>query len=150
MEKQTLKNCIALGLALLTVGVNGLIGHFLAPGGILLTPLVLALTTALVVFGTEKINAIGLSALTYLFVALNDIAIKLWSGGSHDSPGLGWIHLMLFIGLVPACIFLFRAIVRRRNDSTVTKIIAIGLFAGLIVLHLYMFGKLGLGPCVRC
>jgi hypothetical protein len=84
-----MNNKKALGFATLTVILNGLIGHFFAPNGIMLTPIVLTITTSLVCFGTNNIKIILISALTYLFVALNDISIKLYSGGSHDNEGLG-------------------------------------------------------------
>jgi len=144
-RQRNMSNKIALGIAVLTVILNGLIGHFFAPNGILLTPIVLTITTILVCFGTKNINSILISALTYLFVALNDILIKLYSSGSHDYQGHGWIHLLLFIGLVPTFGILIATVFKRKEESVINKVIAISLFIGLIILHLHFFSNLGLG-----
>jgi hypothetical protein len=140
-----MSNSTAIGLALLTVVMNGLIGHFFAQSGIMLTPIVLTITTSLVCLGTKNIKAIFISILTFLFVALNDISIKLYSGGSHDHQGLGWIHMFLFIGLVPTFGILLTAMLRSKNAKYPSKIIATVLFIGLIAAHLQLFSKLGLG-----
>jgi hypothetical protein len=140
-----MSNKTALGLATLTVFLNGLIGHFFAPNGIMLTPIVLTITTSLVCFGTKNIKIILLSALTYLFVALNDISIKLYSGGSHDSEGLDWIHMLLFVGLLPTFGILLATIFRNKQETLTNKIIALIMFVGLIAGHLQLFSNLGLG-----
>ena len=92
-----MNNTKALGLATLTVILNGFIGHYFAPKRIDFTPIVLIITSLLVCFGTKNIKVIFISALTYFFIALNDIFIKLYSGGLHDYEGLAWVHLFLFI-----------------------------------------------------
>jgi hypothetical protein len=140
-----MSNKIAFGLATLTVILNGLIGHFFAPKGIMLTPIVLTITASLVCFGTKNIKIIFISALTYLYVALNDISIKLYSGGSHDQEGLGWVHALLFLGLIPTFGILVTTIFRNKQETLTNKLIAIALFIGLIVLHLQLFSNLGLG-----
>ena len=124
---------------------NNIVGHFFAPNGIMLTPIVLTITTSLVCFGTKNIKIIFISALTYLFVALNDISIKLYSGGSHDNEGLGWIHMLLFVGLLPTFGILLATVLKRKEETVTNKLIAIALFIGLIVLHLQLFSNLGLG-----
>jgi len=138
-------NTTAIGIAALAVILNGLIGHFLAPNGILLTPVVLTITTSFVCFGTKNINVIFISALTYLFVALNDISIKLYSGGRHDHEGLGWIHIFLFMGLAPTFLILFASVLSRKGESLMNKVIAVVLFVGLMLGHLHLFSNLGLG-----
>ena len=140
-----MSNKIVLLLATLTVILNGLIGHFFASNGILLTPLVLTITTLLVCFCTKNIKVIYISILVYFFVALNDILIKLYAGGSHDNQGLGWIHLLLFIGLIPTFIILVVTVFKRKEETMISKIIAILLFIGLILLHLQLFSSLGIG-----
>jgi hypothetical protein len=140
-----MKNKTALVLAILTVILNGFIGHFFAPNGIMLTPIVLLITTSLICFGTKNVKPIFISILTFLFVALNDISIKLYSGGSHDSEGLGWIHMLLFIGLLPTFGILLAAIFNSKEVTFTNKIIAVFLFVGLTAVHLQLFRNLGLG-----
>lgn len=140
-----MNNYTLLGIATLIVILNGLIGHFFAPSGIMLTPIVLIVTTSLVCFGTKNIRSIFISILTFLFIALNDISIKLYSGGMHDFEGLGFIHMFMFIGLVPASGILLVSILKKKNENSINKILAIVLFAGLIAVHLQLFSNLGIG-----
>jgi hypothetical protein len=140
-----MNNTIVLALATLTVILNALIGHYFAPDGILLTPFVLTITSFLVCFLTENIRVIFISILTFLFVALNDIAIKLYAGGKHDNEGLDWIHLFLFFGLIPTFVFLSIAVFKRKSEKLAIKLMAIGLFIALTYIHLQLFSRLGLG-----
>lgn len=140
-----MNNYIAIGIATLTVILNGLIGHFFAPNGIMFTPFVLTITTSLICFGTKNIRVIFISILTFLFVALNDISIKLYSGGTNDNEGLGWVHLLLFVGLVPTFGILLSSILKRDEEKSINKIVAIILFVGLIAIYLELFSSLGLG-----
>lgn len=142
---ENMNNYLALGLASLTVIINGLIGHFFPPNGIMLTPIVLIITSTLICFGTKNIRAIFISILTFLFVALNDIFIKLYSGGAHDNEGLAWVHLLLFIGLIPTFGILMTAFFKLKDERLRNKILAIVLFIGLTVIHLKLFNNLGLG-----
>lgn len=140
-----MSNRNAIALALLAVIVNGLVGHFLPPYGIFLTPVIMTITTVLVCFGTNGIKAIWVSALTYFFIAFNDIYIKLYAGGTADSAGLAWIHLFFFIGLVSASVNLLVAIIVRPNENPTSKLIALFVFAGLIAGHWLLFRSLGHG-----
>ena len=141
----SMNNYILIGIATFIVILNGLIGHFFAPNGILLTPIVLTITTYLICFETKNIKVIFISILTFLFVVLNDIFIKLYSGGTHDNEGLGWVHLLLFVGLVPTFGILLSSVLKRNDEKSINKIVAIILFAILITIHLQLFSNLGLG-----
>jgi hypothetical protein len=139
-----MNNKIAIGLATFIIILNGFIGHFFAPNGIFLTPIVLIITTLFVAFGTKNLNVIIISILTYFFVALNDISIKLYSGGTHDNEGLCFVHLFLFFGLIPTFGILFVGIFKQNEEKLVNKIIALVLFVILIAIHLQIFSNLGL------
>ena len=138
-----MNNKIAIILAGLIVVLNAGIGHFFPPMGILLTPFVLTITTALVCFGTINIKVSFLGILTYLFVAGTDILIKLYSGDSHDNEGQGWIHYLFFIALIPTLGILLGTIFTRKDEPIRNKILATVLFVGLVILHLQLFGDLG-------
>lgn len=140
-----MSNYLALGLATFTVILNGLIGHFFAPNGILLTPIILTITTSIICFRTKNIKVIFISILTFSFVALNDISLKLYSGGTHDNEGLGWIHLLLFVGLIPTFGILLSTVLKKKDEKSINKIFAIILFVSLISIHLQLFSNLGLG-----
>ena len=133
-----------VGLLTLILLLSITIGHFLPPLGILAIPVVIPLMIGLIIFTDNGFNSLAKSVLSYLFIGLNDIGIKLFAGGIHDSEGTGWTHLMLFIGLIPSSIMLFRAVSRDKNASKWFKTISILLFILLIIIHLIIFETLGM------
>lgn len=140
-----MNNIIWLGLALLTVFVSGLIGHFFAPFGIILIPIVLIVTTSIVCLKTKNIGSVYWSIFTYLFIALNDIALKLYAGGKHDNEGLGWISIMLLLGLLLTILILAYSILQRKDEKLIVKLLSIFLFIVLIAIHWQLFADLGIG-----
>ncbi len=139
-----MKNVSSLGFAAFIVFMNGALGRHSAPHAIFMTPVVICVTTLLIVLGTKNISSIYLSILTYAFIALNDVLIKLYAGGKHDHQGTGWIHLMMFIGLVPSFGGLVSKIVSLKNESKQIRWFAVILFVVLIIIHLECFKDLGM------
>ncbi len=124
---------------------NLLLGHFFAPTGMMLTPVALTIATTLIVFGAKSLKPIFKTLIILGLIILHDIGLKLYSGGTHDSEGLGWLHLMLFIGLVPSYILTIVGIFQNKKADKTEKILSIIIFPLVIVGHLYLFGDLGLG-----
>jgi hypothetical protein len=112
------------------------IGHFLPPTGILFIPFVISVATAIIVFTDSGFNVLLKSILCYLFIGLNDIGIKLFAGGRHDMEGIGWVYLLLFIGLVPCSTMLVMAVIRDKRSATWLKLMSVISFTLLIWLHL--------------
>jgi hypothetical protein len=139
------RSILILLAALVIVVVNGLFAHFVPPSGIEMTPAILICTTFIIVFGLRDLNPLLKSLLTFLFIAINDISIKLYAGGIHDREGLDWVDLFLLIGLVPAFILLLVSIIRDKKSTLINKLAAIVLFPLLVYGHEYFFGELGLG-----
>ena len=140
-----MSNKIIIILNLILVFLNIIIGHFFAPSGIMITPVLIIVTTLSTCFISENLKPTWKSLLCVLFVFLNDFGIKLYSGGSHDNEGLGWIHLMMFLGLIPSFIILFYSILKNNESSIIEKIISISIYPILITIHLNLFSHLGLG-----
>ncbi|MFD1258862.1 hypothetical protein ACFQ3S_18790 [Mucilaginibacter terrae] len=138
-----LQKIILIGLLTLLLLISTVIGHFLPPTGILTSPIVISIIAGLIMFSDNSFNVIVKSILTYLFIGLNDIGIKLFSGGIHDTEGMGWIHMLLFIGLVPSFIMLLVSVVRDKNSTNWIKAFSILLFILLINIHLQLFDTLG-------
>jgi hypothetical protein len=140
-----MNNYTAIGLATLLVIVNGLFDHFSPPSGIELTPFVLITTSLIIGFGAKNIHVVLISILTFSFVSLNDILIKLYGGGTHDKEGQDWVFLFMFIGLVPTFFILAIAVLRKKDEKIFNKIVSIVLFIALVVIHSQLFSTLGLG-----
>lgn len=110
-----------------------------------MTPYVLILISVFIGLLNTEIKPIWKSVLLAGLIILNDIGLKLFSGGSHDSEGLGWIHMMLFIGLIPAFGLLIAGVFKTKKGVLRNKWIAILVFPILIWIHLLLFSDLGLG-----
>ena len=125
--------------------LNIIIDHLFAPIGMMLTPYILTIIAFLIAFMTKNISSFWKSILTFGLVAFHDIGIKLYGGGSHDIEGQGWIHVLLFIGLLPTFGILVTSIILDKQVTNLNKIIAILVFPSLISIYLYFFSNLGLG-----
>lgn len=130
---------VLTGILLLSV----IIGHFLPPTGILIIPLVISIITSIIVFTDNGFNVLVKSLLCYFFIGLNDIGIKLFAGGRHDMEGIGWIHMLLFIGLVPCLIMLVIGVFRDAKVATWLKFLSVSTFVLFVYLHLELFETLG-------
>lgn len=137
-----------LGLiaALLLILLNLIVSHFLAPIGLLISPIVVLFAVCLISFTKDKLNPIFQALITYMLLALDDIGLKIFAGGIHDAEGQGVINLMLCIGVV-ICFFILLISVFKNNTLSATKTwVAIILFLILAGLHIKFFGWLGLAP----
>ncbi|WP_132036896.1 hypothetical protein [Flavobacterium circumlabens] len=132
---------IAFGIVILNI----IIDHLFAPIGLILTPIILIIVSFLIAFQTYKIKPIWKSILTFGLVALHDIGIKLYGGGSHDIEGQLWVHMLLFIGLFPTFGILLTSILRDGNESVLNLVISALIFPILIFTYLHFFSELGIG-----
>lgn len=140
-----IQNLVVIFIAIFIVTLNGLIGHFYPPNGIVWTPLVISISTYLVAFRTTQLNPIIKSLLAFIFIALNDILLKLYVGGTHDNEGLAYILFFLYLGLIPTSGIILTSVITDKQTNIASKIISLVLFPALIVAHLYLFSNLGLG-----
>ncbi|MGV4477683.1 hypothetical protein ACQ1PV_00690 [Ornithobacterium rhinotracheale] len=148
---QVSRNILALGLAFLIVVANAIFGYYFAPDEITITPLVVSLTALLVCFGTKNLRVIYIAVWTYIFLGLNDILIKLFGGGMHDSLGQALINSASWIGLVPVLIILITKLIKTKNIETTTeRVKAFILFVILVIIHFVLFLNLGQGRCCNC
>ena len=138
-----IRNINLIGVLVIIVALSIGISHFIAAVAIIGIPVIVSLTTGLVMFTKNDFSIVVKAVITYLCIGLNDIAIKLFAGGIHDYEGLGWINMMLFIGLVPSFIMLLIGTFRDKNSTIWVKLSSVVLFAALIGLHFFLFIKLG-------
>jgi hypothetical protein len=139
MKKEEIVLLMSLVIIVL---INGIIGYF-GMFGILFTPVVIFFTTYTIYKEGEKINIILISLFAYLLIALNDVLIKIFGGGTHDNTGLGFILVFTLMGLIPSFVY-FIFTIYKRNGKMEYKIIAVLLFVVLIICHYKIFSKLGL------
>ncbi|MFD2787320.1 hypothetical protein [Hymenobacter rubripertinctus] len=142
---------LALFFCALLVLANGIVDHYHAPTGIMLTPvLILSITTLMVSTRRFRTNPVSAMLMVVLFISLNDTGIKLYGGGTHDNEGQAWVHLFLLIGLLPSYSALLFVIFRQSTASVSTKIVAALLFPLLLFGYLTLFADLGMGQLNSC
>ena len=140
-----LNRYLTLLITLIIVASNVILDHFYAPKGIDYTPIIIVIVTCLITLNTSRFNILMSTISIYFFIAINDIGIKLYGGGMHDLEGQSWVGLFLMIGVMLAIPIMVFSSVKDNSVPSSRKIIAIFLFLSLIVLHLYIFDKLGIG-----
>lgn len=133
-------------ISFVMVAANVALNYFVAPTGITLTPIILVVCAILINTLNAKFDLITRTILTFLIIALNDIGIKLYGGGTHDLEGIEFVHFFLLFGLVPCFIILSICAFRSKENEIFKRIGSLVLFVALICLHLYFFERLGLDP----
>lgn len=128
---------------LISVGLivfNNILGHFAPPSSIFLTPIVLGATTILL--ATSSLNFPLRILLILLAIVTNDILIKFFAGGTHDSEGAGWINLFLIIGIVVSTITTFAIFIQK--EKILKSLLACLIIPVALFFHLSHFDFLGL------
>ncbi len=135
---------ILIGLLITLLLASIIIGHFLPPSGIFMTPVTISIMTGLILFTETDFSILVKSVLSYFFIGLNDIGTKLFAGGKSDLAGMGFIHLLLFIGLVPCFIMLLIGVSQDKRSSLGIKVLSVLIFILLMYVHVELFQSLGL------
>jgi hypothetical protein len=105
---------------------------------------ILTICAWIISFKTSGLSIIIKTICIFACIGLNDVFIKLYSGGTHDREGLGWIHALTLIGLIPTFAILIKATFDDKASIRV-KIASVILFPTLLTIYYYFFVDLGLG-----
>jgi len=146
MGNLTLNKYLRLIIAVIIIISNVLIDHFFAPTGLLLSPIIIIIVSILINLSQEKFNIFYQAFLTFFLLSFNDIGIKLYGGGIHDSEGQGVVNLLLLVSLLPCFIILVVSIFTNKEISILKKIISISLFLLFTCIYIYFFQNLGMAP----
>lgn len=141
-ETMKLKKTMLIGLLIVILLLSIIIERFLSPMGIFALPIIISLTTSLIIFTDNGFTVFFKSILSYLCIGLNDVGIKIFAG-IHDNEGIGLIHILLFIGLLPCLLMLLINAFRDKRSVIGIKILSVLIFMVLIYVHLKIFETLG-------
>ncbi|MNJ90747.1 hypothetical protein D3C87_83840 [compost metagenome] len=129
-----MRELIVLLSAILVVLLNGYIGHHYPTSGIMGTPIILGISSLIIVLGARK-SASVLKSCFIIFCALfNDYLLRKYSGGIHDSEGASWISMYFFYGLIASYLILIFGTVTSK-DKKINKIIAWSIFPLVVFLY---------------
>lgn len=141
--KLTRPQSIAWGFAL--VALHTIVGHFLAPFGLLLTMGVVPALVLVIISARPHFSAALGCTLFYIFFAMSDILQKLYAGGNHDGQGAGWLFMTTMIGLVVSAPFILVWLKELPTEKLRTKTLIFVLLVALVVIHLKITTHLGQG-----
>lgn len=139
------KTALQLTAAVVLVVGNVIMGHFAPPLEIFLSPVVTSVTTLITVIALVNTPYVWSAVMSYIYIAINDLGIKLYGGGNHDSEGSGWINAFLLISLGCSGIILLLCMGHNKQSKWPVKTLSVILFVLLGCAHLYLFGLVGEG-----
>lgn len=129
-----MKEVIVLLSAALVVAVNGYIEHHYPPSGIMGTPIVLGISSLIIVLAARKSASVLKSCFILACAILNDYLVREYSGGIHDKEGAAWIDLYFFYGLIVSLLILIFGTLTSK-DKLINKILAWCLFPLVIFVY---------------
>ncbi len=118
---------VTVALAALVIVINGFIGHYYPTSGILGMPIMIGISSLILVLGLRRAATIWKSCLVLFCAILNDFLIRTYSGGIHDSKGEALISSYLFYGLIAGYLILILGTFNSK-DRLSRKLIAYALF----------------------
>jgi hypothetical protein len=125
-----MKNKGSLVVCSILVVILNILGNRFPPASIMLTPVLIAIATVIIISFTDFQPRIKLLSLLLILI-MNDLLIDIFAGGSHDLEGIGWISLFFLIGLFIsffASVFCFSLILR----------IKIKRYVGYLLLYIFL------------
>jgi hypothetical protein len=127
----------SIGLVLLNI----ILGKILPPASILLTPYLLPLLGYIICLSPRENKTIQTAQILTLLIIINDLGIKKFAGGSHDSQGLGWINLTFILGFIPSYIISVIGI-WKTNSSKKEKVIATVIIPTIVFFYFSFFNEI--------
>lgn len=122
---------------------NIMLSCFIPKAGMVLTPLSLIGVTAYLYLRTKPPRPIWLTLGVFVLLAVQDLGLSFISYGIYDTAEITWMHLFMFLGLIPSVILVLLNILENRQIRESEKIASLFLFPLLIIGWVYLFYDLG-------
>ncbi|WP_300665837.1 hypothetical protein [Fluviicola sp.] len=134
-----MKNALIFFIAGIIILLNGYIGHYFPPNGILSTPLALGISCGLIVFFTENLKILYKSLLLIVCAVFNGYLTVNYSGGIHDDEGIILIGFFLFFGsIINFVILLLGLFFTGKEETWKEKLLAICLYPISMLIYFQM------------
>ena len=131
---------ILVGAGLTLIAISNMIGHFAPPFSILATPFLLTFIITEINYKLFQLNFHLTVLYSFGLLLLNDILIRLYAGGTHDSVGKAWILLFsgiaLLIAFITMLIYSFTTL--RNNKSNFSARTVFTNIATVILLTIFV------------
>jgi len=135
------KDFILIINSLIAIFISNLIGHFIVPISIQITPILIGVILWNIIKKCH-FHLLIKTVIIILLILLNDILIRLYNKGIHDFEGNGWIVLFFFVGLFVfgLCLIAYGFI----NKEIKWTIISLIISSLVFYFYLLNFGTLGM------
>ena len=135
-----MKDIKVIIIALFTVLISDFLGHVAAPFSILATPFIIGFISW-IIFNKSRLHILIKTLIVISLIFVNDILIRFYAGGTHDSEGNAWILLMFYIALIIAGIVLLIFGITNKK----IKWIIFSFFISFFVFYFYLSNYYDLG-----
>lgn len=133
-----MKNKASLVVCSVLVVISNILGNRFPPASIMLTPVLIAIATVIIISFTDFQPRIKLLSLLLILI-MNDLLIDIFAGGAHDNEGIGWVTVFYLIGLFIsffASAFCFSLIARTKIKQYVGYLL-LYIFLALVYKELF-------------
>lgn len=132
-------------VSIIIVLISNYQGAVNPPASITFTPFLIPIIT-LLNLSLLRMNFFCKFGIITGLIILNDILIRIYAGGTHDSAGNGWIVGMLLIGVIISfvIILLYYFIKEDRKKIRKSYWISFSTYFIVLILYLNMFGTFGM------
>ena len=126
-------NKIIIGIGIIII--CNILGHILPPFSLLLSSIYMGIVIAFVNKPLYLLNFKLTTVYNFILLLLNDLTIRIYAGGTHDSQGKAWCFLMYFIGLIIAIIIMLVYSSETEKEYKINNIITIiiGLITSILI-----------------
>lgn len=127
---------ISIGISIIFLA--NILGHYFPPFSLFTTFAYVSLIIGLVNFKLYRENFKTTIAYNFGLLLINDLLIRLFAGGNHDSAGMAWCWLMFQIGFVSSSIVMivFSTIYFKNKNHTNLLTVIMGIIITQIIYSL--------------
>ena len=131
-------NRILLNLGVAIILSNFFLIVFGQPLGFVLIPLCLPLASAFIVLRPNGLGVLAKSLTLLGMISFMDLGLKTVPAGPFDAKAQGWMHLLLFMGIIPSFLIYLFGIVREKEAGADEKWVAVLSFVGCLSLYMFL------------
>lgn len=142
LQQNEFNNAQKLGIVATIIILTNLIGNSSPPASILLTPFTMAILSGLVL--STDLYLITRIALSCFTLILNDLLIKTFAGGFHDTEGQMVINFLFGIGLIFPFFHILFLVVKNKEQGLIKKAITLLICPVMMISYISYFSSYGL------
>ena len=134
--KKEKNNYLLIGIYV--VFFNSVLAFLVQPLGFMIIPICLPIASSFIVFKPNGLGVLAKSLSLVGMISFLDLALKAIPAGPFEAEGQGWIHLFLFMGIIPSFIIYLFGIAQEKEAGADEKWVAVLAFVGCLSLYMFL------------